>query len=75
MPDLILHRMFPHQACDFRFVPEFQLSEIFLPENPFLRFTHKRGENQGDLLFTFVSLNRGVPDIETIYFVSKEPEK
>ena len=49
---------------------------IFLPQNPFLRFTYKRGENWwGDLLFTFVLLNIGVPDVETIYFVLIEQKK
>ena len=28
-----------------------------------------------DLLLTFVLLNRGVPDVETIYFVSIEQKK
>ena len=53
---------------------------IFLPENPFLRFTYKRGENwgwgaAGHFLFTFILLNRGVLDVETIYFVSIEQKK
>ena len=29
----------------------------------------------GDLLFTFILLNRGIPDIETVYFVSVEQKK
>ena len=28
-----------------------------------------------NLLFTFVLLNEGVPDVETIYFVSTEQKK
>ena len=38
---------------------------------------YKRGENQGDLLFTFVLLNRGIPDVKTICFLlnrTKEKE-
>ena len=34
-----------------------------------------RRKLSGDLLFTFVLLNRGAPVLETIYFVSIEQEK
>ena len=61
------NRRYMKQACDF---------SGFLQENLFLSFTYKRGQSQrGGLLFTFVLLNRVVPDVETIYFVSIEQKK
>ena len=44
---------------------------------------YKQGENWGleggggerDVLFTFVLLNRGVPDVKSIYFVSIEQKE
>ena len=59
----------------FRILPECRFSEFFLPVNTFMTFTYKRGENRGDLLFTFVLLNRGVSDVKTIYFASTKQRK
>ena len=71
---ILLHAIKPVkiiiQACYFSGFYRNSGFLIFLPKNPFLRFTYKQGENWGDLLFTFALLSRGVLDVETIYFVS-----
>ena len=57
----------------FRFLLEF--SEKFSQNIHFLASSkdeEKIGEN---LLFEFVLLNRGIPDVKTIYFVSIEQKK
>ena len=35
----------------------------------------RKSVGEGDLLFTFVLLKRGVPDVRTIYFVSVRQKK
>ena len=58
----------------FWFLLQFGFSEISLLEN---LDSPKNKEKTGEehLLFTVTLLNRGVPDVETIYFVSTEQNK
>ena len=67
---------FLYQACDFS---GFYLNSGFLKFSPHkihFRDSCKNEEKIGrDLWFTFVLLNRGVSDVETIYFVSIEQKK
>ena len=64
------HKFSLEQACDFSgFYWNSGFLKFLLSENPFLRFTYKQVENwEWDLLFTFVLLNRGIPDVETILY-------
>ena len=62
------------RACNFSvFYQNFGFLNFFCQK---IRFWDSRINGRkiegGDLLFTFVLLNRAVPDVETIYFVSVE---
>ena len=55
-------------------LPESWFSDIF-SQKIYFWYSHKNKEKiegERDLVFTFLLLNRGVPDIETIYFISTE---
>ena len=59
----------------FWFLLEFRFSEIFCCKIYFWDSCKNKDNIGGNILFAFVLSNRGVPDVETIYFVSIELKK
>ena len=59
----------------FRFVPEFRISDFFCRKIDFWDSRKNEEKIEGDLLFTFILLNRGVPVVEIIYFILIEQKK